>query len=133
MRKIFWLLLPVVASFAAVADEAGTNLSGDELRKLVTGATVTHVSRSSGSLRRWKNEPDGNFMATSDNKKFGSAMGTQSGTSPGTWSINDEGKYCVRIDWKRVEEKWCAFIVRAADGGYYLNSVDPGLKIEFSK
>ena len=30
MRKIVWLLLPAIASFAAVADEAGTRLSGEE-------------------------------------------------------------------------------------------------------
>jgi hypothetical protein len=133
MRKIFWLLLPAVASFAAVADEAGTRLSGDELKTLVTGATVTHVARSTGSTRRWKNDVDGSFMATSNNKKYGNALGQHSTSSPGTWSINDEGKYCVRIDWKREEEKWCAYIVRAADGGYYLNSVEPGREIEFSK
>jgi hypothetical protein len=107
-------------------------LSGDELKTLVTGATVEQVTKS-GNPRRWKNEPDGSLMASSYAIRSGRLMGQQSSASPGTWSINDEGKYCVRIDWKRVEEKWCAFIVRAADGGYYLNSVDPGLKIEFSK
>ena len=132
MRKIDCFVLPAIASFAAVADEAGTRLSGEELKTLVTGATVAHVSKA-GSQRRWRNEPDGNFMATSNNKKYGSALGQQTAASPGTWSINDEGKYCVRIDWKREEEKWCAYIVRAADGGYYLNSVQPGREIEFSK
>ena len=132
MRKIVCFVLPAIASFAAVADEAGTRLSGDELKTLVTGAAVAHVSKA-GSQRRWRNEPDGNFMATSNNKKYGSALGQQTAASPGTWSINDEGKYCVRIDWKREEEKWCAYIVRAADGGYYLNSVQPGREIEFSK
>ena len=132
MRKIFWVLLPAVASFAAVADEAGTKLSGDELKTLVTGATVEQVTKS-GNPRRWKNEPDGSLMASSYAIRSGRLMGQQSSASPGTWSINDEGKYCVRIDWRREEEKWCAYIVRAADGGYYLNSVDSGRKIEFSK
>ena len=130
MGKIFWLLLPAVASFAAVADEAGTRLSGDELKNLVTGATVKEVGKS-GNPHRWKNEPDGSLMASST--RTGRLMGQQSSPSPGTWSINDEGKYCVQIDWRREEEKWCAYIVRAADGGYYLNSVDSGRKIEFSK
>ncbi|MCU0924371.1 MAG: DUF995 domain-containing protein [Burkholderiaceae bacterium] len=133
MRKIIWLLLPAVASFAAVADEAGTRLSGEELKALVTGATVAHVSKS-GNPRRWKNAPDGALMATSDRLRSGRLMGQQAASSPGTWSINDEGKYCVRIDWRtREEEKWCAYIVRAADGGHYLNSVEPGREIEFSK
>jgi hypothetical protein len=132
MRKIVCFVLPALAAFAAVADEAGTRLSGEELKVVMTGATVEHVSKA-GSQRRWVNNVDGSFMATSNNKKYGSALGQQSATSPGTWSINDEGKYCVRIEWKREEEKWCAFIVRGADGGYYLNSVDPGRKIEFSR
>ena len=96
MRKIVWLLLAAVASFAAVADEAGTRLSGEELKTLVTGATVDHVAKT-GSQRRWVNNEDGTFMATSNNKKYGSAMGQQSSTRPGTWSINDEGKYLSLI------------------------------------
>ena len=132
MRKIVWLVLPAVASFAAVADEAGTRLSGEELKTLVTGATVAHVAKT-GSQRRWKNDEDGSFMATSNNKKYGNALGQHSTASPGTWSINSEGKYCVQIDWKHETEKWCAFIVKGTDGGYYLNSVDPSRKIEFSK
>ena len=132
MRKIVWLVLPAVASFAAVADEAGTRLSGDELKTLVTGATVEHVAKT-GSQRRWKNDEDGSFMATSNNKKSGNALGQHSTTSPGTWSIDSEGKYCVQIDWKREPEKWCAFIIKGSDGGYYLNSVDPSRKIEFNK
>ena len=132
MGKIVWLVLPAVASFAAVADEAGTRLSGEELKTLVTGATVEHVAKT-GSQRRWKNDEDGSFMATSNNKKSGNALGQHSTTSPGTWSIDSEGKYCVQIDWKREPEKWCAFIIKGSDGGYYLNSVDPSRKIEFSK
>ena len=131
MRKIVWLLLAAVASFAAGAGEDGTRFSGEGLKALVTGATVDHVAKT-GSQRRWVNNEDGTFMATSNNKKYGSAMGQQSSTRPGTWSINDEGKYCVEIDWKRELEKWCAFIVKGTDGGYYLNS-DPTRKIEFSK
>ena len=98
MRKIVWLLLPAVASFAAFADEAGTRLSGEELKTLVTGATVEHVAKT-GSQRRWKNDEDGSFMATSNNKKYGNALGQHSTASPGTWSISSEGKYCVQIDW----------------------------------
>jgi hypothetical protein len=40
MRKIVWLVLPAIVSFAAVADESGTRLSGEDLKALVTGATV---------------------------------------------------------------------------------------------
>ena len=121
----------VVASFQAGADEAATKVTGDELRTLVTGAKVHHVNRFR-SERRWTNEPDGTLVASSSNKKYGSAM-TGSASSPGKWSINDAGKYCIDIDWRREAEKWCAFIVKAADGTFYLNSVESGRKIEFAK
>ena len=121
----------VVASFQAGADEVATKVSGDELRTLVTGAKVHHVS-SFGSERRWTNEPDGTLVASSSNKKYGGAM-SAAASSPGKWSINDAGKYCIEIDWKRELEKWCATIVKGEDGTYYLNKVDPARKIEFTK
>jgi len=121
----------VVASFQAGADEVATKVTGDELRTLVTGAKVHHVT-SFGSERRWTNEPDGTLVASSSNKKYSSAM-TGSASSPGKWSINDAGKYCIDIDWRREAEKWCASIVKAADGTFYLNSVESGRKIEFAK
>jgi hypothetical protein len=106
-------------------------VTGDELRALVSGAKVTHYSKT-GSVRRWTNEPDGTLVASSDSKDFAGAMGF-SATGVGKWSINSDNKFCVAIDWKRVDEKWCALIVKGADGGYYLNSVDPARKIEFAK
>ena len=121
----------IVASFQAVAEEAATNVTGDELRALVTGAKVYHVS-SAGSERRWTNEPDGTLVASTSNKKYGGAMSAPS-SSPGKWSINDAGKYCIEIEWKREAEKWCATIVKGQDGTYYLGKVDPARKIEFAK
>jgi hypothetical protein len=121
----------VVASFQAGADEAATKVTGDELRTLVTGAKVRHVNRS-GSERRWTNEPDGGLVASTTNAKYGSAM-TRTTSSPGKWSINSDGKFCLDIDWSREAEKWCAFIVKAADGDYHIGSVKPGSKIEFSR
>jgi hypothetical protein len=123
--------LAVVASFQAGADEAATKVSGDELRTLVTGAKVHHVS-SFGSERRWTNEPDGTLVASSSNKKYGGALSAPS-TASGKWSINDADKYCIEIDWKRELEKWCASIVKGEDGTYYLNKLDPARKIEFAK
>jgi hypothetical protein len=113
------------------AQESGTKITGDELSALVTGAKVTHYSKA-GSVRRWTNEPDGSLVASSDAKQFASAAGYAT-TGRGKWSLSGDGKYCIEIDWKRVDEKWCASIVKAADGGYYLGSVDPSRKIEFSK
>jgi hypothetical protein len=131
MRAILVAMVSALATFGAVAQETGEKVTGEELRSLVTGANVVHVN-SYGSVRRWTNEPDGGLVASTTNAKYGSAM-TRSSSSPGKWSINSDGKYCIDIDWKREAEKWCAFIVKATDGGYYLNSVKPERKIEFSR
>jgi len=131
MRTIVFATISLLAVLGARADEAGTKITGEELRSLANGANVTHVNRF-GSLRRWTNEPDGTLLAWSSNQKHGSAMSTPR-SGHGRWSIDDKGKYCIEIDWKRDDEKWCAFIVKAADSSYYLNSVDPSRKIEFAK
>ena len=131
MRRYLAVAVSVLALAGAQAQESGTKVTGDELTALVTGAKVAHTSKA-GSLRRWTNEPDGTFVASTSNQKYGSAM-SSSRTGQGKWSINEAGKFCIEIDWKREDEKWCAFIVKGADGGYYLNSVDPARKIEFAK
>jgi len=131
VRTYIVAIASLLALGGVQAQEGGTKVSGDELRALVTGANVTHLTKS-GSLRRWTNEPDGTLVASTSNQKYGGAMSASS-SSTGKWSINDAGKFCIEIDWKRELEKWCAFIVKGADGGYYLNSVDPVRKIEFAK
>ena len=131
MRNNVLAAISLLVVLGARADEAGTKVTGEELRKLVTGANVTHVNKF-GSLRRWTNEPDGSLLAWSSNQKHGSATAAPR-SAHGKWSINDEGKYCIEIDWKRDDEKWCAVIIKATDGNYYLSSVDPSRKIEFAK
>jgi hypothetical protein len=71
-------------------------------------------------------------MASTSNQKHGGALSAPK-TASGKWSINSDGKYCIQIDWKAEDEKWCASIVKAADGIYYLNSVESARKIEFAK
>ena len=55
----------------------------------------------------------GSFVASSDNRKYGSAAGTSNATAPGTWNISDDGKYCVQIEWRRVSENGAAPSSRA--------------------
>ncbi len=131
MRRYLAAAVSILALAGVQAQESGTKVSGDELRTLVTGANVTHLNRY-GSLRRWTNDPDGTFVASTSNQKHGGAL-SASKTASGKWSINSDGKYCIQIDWKAEDEKWCAFILKGADGGYYLNSVDPARKIEFTR
>jgi hypothetical protein len=98
----------------------------------VINAETSYLTRS-GSLHRWRNDPGGNFVVSTDHKKHGSVMGIKASSAPGTWRISDEGKYCVQIEWRREKEDWCAYVVKGEDGGYYLNKVDPARKIEFLK
>jgi hypothetical protein len=107
-------------------------MTKEELLAFLPGTKVTHTSKA-GSLRRWTNEPDGKFIASSDNKKYGSAVGNQGVSRPGTWKVDDEGKYCIEIDWKRWTESWCAYVLKGAEGAYYLNVADDSHRIEFSK
>ncbi len=132
MNRYLIFVPALLLGSASFAQEEGTRLSRDELLAFLPNAEVTSYSKA-GSVRRWKNEPDGKFVASTDNKKYGGPMGNSSATAAGTREVNEQGKYCIRIDWKREAEDWCAYIVMAADGNYYLNRVDPARKIEFKK
>jgi hypothetical protein len=132
MRKIFTLLACCLFSGWLGAQDEGVRLSGEELKAFLPGTKVSHLHKN-GSQRYWTNSPDGSFVASSDNKHFGSAMGSQSRSAPGKWRINDDGQYCVEIEWGRVSEKWCAAILKTPSGEFYLNTVAPDRRIEFSK
>lgn len=130
MYRVVALFFACSVATGVFAQAEGTRMSREELLSFLPGAKVKHFSQG-GSERRWTNEPDGTLFANSNNKTFGNVAGTQTASHAGTWRVNDEGKYCIEIDWKRIHEQWCAFIVKGADGGYYLNSVDEKRKIEF--
>lgn len=126
------IFLLACAALPAIADDAPVTMSRDELLAFIPGTEVSHVNRF-GSQRRWTNGEDGKFVASTDNKKYGSALGSYNVSAPGTWRINDEGRYCVTIEWKREAENWCSHIVKGPDGQFYLGSVDPARRIEFKK
>lgn len=132
MRHLATVFVFCVLPAWALAQGDAAKLTAEELKALLPGTKVTHHSKE-GSLRRWTNNSDGNFVASSDNKKFGSALGTSSRSAPGTWRVSDEGKYCIAIEWGRVSENWCAFVLKTAGGEFYLNEVEPSRKIEFAQ
>lgn len=134
MSKLVVAVLASLITTSVVAQNNAVKMTKEELLSFLPGTKVTHVASSSGSLRNWTNEPDGKFVASTNNKKFGSAMGTTAGSAgQGSWKVNDEGKYCVDIAWKRVQESWCASVLKGADGVYYLGVADDSHKIEFAK
>lgn len=127
MKRIAHLFLAAgcLAGTCALAQDASqlrdldapgrTTLSKEELQQLLPGATVSRVSNR-GNRQFWKNSPDGSFIASSDNKDRG---GTMPSTARGQWSVSDDGRYCVRIEWRSVEaEDWCRFIVRSGGMHY---------------
>lgn len=132
MSKLVIALIAIGVTSSALAQEGAARMSREELLSFLPGTKVTHMSET-GSSRTWTNEPDGKFVISSDNKKYGSVMGTQSATARGTWMVNDTGRYCVDTDWKRVNEKWCAYILKGPDGAFYLNTADAAHKIGFAR
>lgn len=132
MRKSCTVFMFCLLPAWAFAQGDAVKLTGEELKAFLPGTKVTHHNKV-GSLRYWVNNPDGKFVASSDNKKFGSSLGSQSASAPGKWSVSDDGKYCIAIEWSRVSENWCAFVLKTANGEFYLNAVEADRKIEFAK
>lgn len=133
MSKLVVAILASLVTTGVVAQNNAARMTKEELLSFLPGTKVTHTA-ASGSVRNWTNEPDGKFVASTNNKKFGSAMGTTAGSAgQGSWKVNDDGKYCVDIAWKRIQESWCSSILKSPDGVYYLGVADDSHKIEFAK
>jgi len=132
MSKLLFAVLGSLVSISALAQDAAVKMGREELLSFLPGTKVTHVN-SAGSERHWTNEPDGTLYANTNNKTFGNGTGSVVSGQAGTWKISDEGKYCIDIDWKRVNEKWCSYILKGQGDTYYLNKVDESRKIIFVK
>ena len=92
-------------------------ITGDELRQVLTGAKITSKTRH-GSTRHWTNNADGKFIASSDSRGYKGRTTAYHTTGSGSWHVSPLDQYCVTIDWRAVDEKWCVFILKA-DGKYY--------------
>jgi hypothetical protein len=120
-----------------VKAQNGVQLTADELKQLMPSAKVVSYYVEGGtSTRRWKNEPDGKFVASSD---VGRSVTAKAGTTTGqgTWHVADNGTYCVTIEWSRRSENWCRYIFRAGDKYYGVKTLNDGTtvahQLEFSK
>jgi hypothetical protein len=117
-----------------VKAQNGIQLSVDELKQLMPSAKV--LSRAeTGSTRLWTNEPDGKFVASSDNKA--SRGRGKSTTAQGTWHVGDNGTYCVTLEWGGSSENWCRYIFKVGAKYYGVSSAISGTakahEFEFSK
>lgn len=100
-------------TLAEVQGGGASVLSADEVKALVDGAK-TEFTLVNGTTRIWTNASDGTFIASRDAKV---SSGRKSGR--GTWSINDQGAYCVTFDWGGLDkEEWCRRLYRVSDRYY---------------
>ncbi len=97
-------------------------LTKEELSQLLPSAKMSRVT-AKGNTNFWKNDSDGTFIISSDNRD---TQGMQS-TAPGKWHVSDDGRYCVLIEWKKnPTEEWCRYILKAGDEYYATRSEKTG-------
>ncbi len=134
---VFVLPLAVQAKALLLNDvkaQNGVQLSVDELKALMPSAKV--VSRTeAGHTRHWTNEPDGKFIASTDNL---GPRGRRTAKAQGTWHVGDNGTYCVTLEWHfGASENWCDYMFKAGEKYYGVRTISNGAtkayEFEFSK
>lgn len=94
-------------------------MSKEQLEQLLPGAKMSRIVAKTGSTHIWTNNSDGTIVVSTDNKSgVNSSITNRSGvTTTGTWHISPEGRYCVTVEWKRVDpEDWCRYIFKTSEG-----------------
>jgi hypothetical protein len=99
-------------------------LSKDQLEQLLPGSKMSRKA-STGSTHNWTNERDGTTVVSTDNRgRIGTSSLATPSTSPGTWHISPDGRYCVTIEWRKSPtEDWCRYVFETPDG-YYSSKSD---------
>ena len=104
-------------SFAEVQATGAAALTGAQVKELVSGAK-TEFQLVNGSLREWTNGADGTFIASRNRGEFNRRSGR------GTWSVNEDGAYCLTFDWGGMEtDAYCRRLYRVEDR-YYAYGLD---------
>lgn len=108
MNKVTSLSTLAVVGFFSVPALAGTPLSGDQVKQLISGNSVEAHSNAKGFDFKTYFAPDGSAVLEGGTGK----------TFTGAWRINESGEHCVQ--WKRQKEQkeTCAQIVDMGDGTY---------------
>jgi hypothetical protein len=97
-------------------------LTREELNQLLPDAKMSRTS-AKGNTHYWKNDSNGAFIISSDNKDR-SGRGS---TAQGKWHISEDGRYCVLIEWKSVDtEEWCRYIMKSGNDYYATKSDKTG-------
>jgi hypothetical protein len=123
-----------ITTLADVKAKNGVQLSGEELKQLMPGAKVVSHTPA-GSTRRWTNNADGTFVASSDGRGFAGGKNIYS-SGAGTWRVADNGRLCLSIKWNVTPEDWCRVMFKVGDKYYGVGRLDdnaPASEFEISK
>ncbi len=106
MNKVTLLSTLAVVGFFSVPALAGTPLSGEQIKQLVSGNTVALHSNARGKYYKIFYATDGTAIShdESNGKNY-----------PGTWRITDSGEWCNH--WPPAEDR-CGQVIDNGDGTY---------------
>ncbi len=108
------------ATLADLQALAPAVLTRAELLSLMPGAKMGRVN-DRGNTHRWTNEPGGVMVVSSDNRSDG-----RPSTAAAQWHIDEQGRYCLVVRWKRGEaEDSCRYIVQTSAGHFAVNALSP--------
>lgn len=115
-----WLALAQTPAPATLGELASpVQLSRDELLTLMPGARMVRIN-DKGNSHRWTNEPGGDMVVSSDNRSDGRAS-----TARAHWHIDDQGRYCLSVQWKRgAEDDSCRYVLKAGGDYFAVESMD---------
>lgn len=113
---------------AAVKTAGGKELSGAELTALLPGKTARRTSDRFD--QSWVHDQGGKIRASSVEKT--GYMHNRSGS--GSWQVNDQGQYCLQIEWPRLSWNWCRYIYQVGDDyfGFDSKADNAASKIKFT-
>jgi len=94
-------------------DKGGRKLSSEEVRALLSGATVD-AQRSGNVQTKTLYKPDGSLSA-----QIQAPDASTGGT--GTWKVEDDGKFCISINWTLhfPPVAGCSYVFRLGDSFYF--------------
>ena len=106
MNKVTLLSTLAVVGFFSVPALAGTPLSGEQIKQLVSGNTVALHSNARGKDHKIFYATDGTAIShdESNGKNY-----------PGTWRITDSGEWCNH--WPPAKDR-CGQVIDNGDGTY---------------
>ena len=105
------VLAQAPATRADLESQKATLLSKADLEALLPGATNENIAPRSGSTRSWSLAQGGRLTGRATG-----GLNQNYTKAEGKWNIDDDGKYCVNVDWTwgggASTEKWCAAVYK---------------------